>query len=146
MNIQWQHKYFFEYTKLVSTFPSPEKITSDYIKNKFNFDLPWFSFIDPDNTYFITFSQGRSNGRSYTGWDHLGKYKISALTLTQAAIVNIGSSFDIFDDANETAGIYVTNKADLFNEENEAKILPSEFLYFLENCDFSGLYNKALSD
>lgn len=146
MNTQWQQKYLLEYNELVSKFPSPEKVTSDYIKNRFQTDLPWFSRIDPDNTYFIQFSQSRSNSKSYTGWDHLGKYKTDTLTLTQAAIINIGFRFDVFDDANTTAGIYTTNNADLFNETNEAKILPSEYLYFLKNCDFAGLYNKALSN
>lgn len=146
MNTQWQHKYFLEYNKLVSKFPSPEKIVSNYIKSKFKSDLPWFSSVDPDITYFIQFSQNRSNSNSYTGWDHLGKYKTDALTLTQAAIINIGSRFEVFDDANATAGIYTTNEADLFNEANEAKMLPSEYLYFLKNCDFAGIYNNALSD
>ncbi|MBB7655459.1 CNF1 family cytotoxic necrotizing factor [Escherichia coli] len=146
MNTQWQQKYLLEYNELVSKFPSPEKVTSDYIKNRFKTDLPWFSWIDPDNTYFIQFSQNRSNSRAYTGWDHLGKYKTDVLTLTQAAIINIGYRFDVFDEANAIAGIYTTNNADLFNETNEAKMLPSEYLYFLKDCDFAGLYNKALSD
>ncbi|EEC7372061.1 cytotoxic necrotizing factor CNF3 [Escherichia coli] len=146
MNTQWQQKYLLEYNDLVSKFPSPEKVTSDYIKHKFKTDLPWFSRVDPDKTYFIQFSQNRSNSRSYTGWDHLGKYKTDALTLTQAAIINIGYRFEVFDEANATAGIYTTNNADLFDETNEAKMLPSEYLYFLKNCDFAGLYNKALSD
>ncbi|EIT57787.1 cytotoxic necrotizing factor 1 domain protein, partial [Yersinia pestis PY-102] len=39
-------------------------------------------------------------------------------TLTQAAIVNIGSRFDIFDEANSSAGIYKKNNADFFDETN----------------------------
>lgn len=114
-------KYLLEYNELVSNFPSPERVVSDYIKNCFKTDLPWFSRIDPDNAYFICFSQNRSNSRSYTGWDHLGKYKTEVLTLTQAALINIGYRFDVFDDANSSTGIYKTKSADVFNEENEEK-------------------------
>ncbi|EKN4209683.1 CNF1 family cytotoxic necrotizing factor [Yersinia ruckeri] len=146
MNTQWQKKYLLEYNELVSNFPSPEKVASDYIKSRFKTDLHWFSWVDPDNTYFIQFSQSRSNRRSYTGWDHLGKYKTDVLTLTQAALVNIGYRFEVFDDANSNAGIYKKNNAEMFNETNEAKMLPSEYLYFLQQCDFAGLYEKALSD
>ncbi len=95
MGNQWQQKYLLEYNELVSNFPSPERVVSDYIKNCFKTDLPWFSRIDPDNAYFICFSQNRSNSRSYTGWDHLGKYKTEVLTLTQAALINIGYRFDV---------------------------------------------------
>jgi len=146
MNDQWQKKYLLEYNELVSEFPSPEKITSDYIKNRFKTDLPWFHWADPDKTYFIQFSQSRSNHRSYTGWDHLEKYKTDAMTLTQAAMINIGHRYDVFDDANSDAGIYTTNNAPSFDETNEAKMLPSEYLDFLYHCDFAGLYEKALSD
>lgn len=146
MNTQWQYKYFLEYNDLVAQFPSPEKIISDYINHKFRTELPWFSWADPDRLYFIRFSQNRSNNKSYTGWDHLGKYKTESLTLTQAAIVNIGSHFEDFDEANAIAGIYKINNAYIFDETNEAKMLPSEYLYFLSDCDFFGLYNKALSD
>ncbi len=121
MGNQWQQKYLLEYNELVSNFPSPERVVSDYIKNCFKTDLPWFSRIDPDNAYFICFSQNRSNSRSYTGWDHLGKYKTEVLTLTQAALINIGYRFDVFDDANSSTGIYKTKSADVFNEENEEK-------------------------
>lgn len=57
MGNQWQQKYLLEYNELVSNFPSPERVVSDYIKNCFKTDLPWFSRIDPDNAYFICFSQ-----------------------------------------------------------------------------------------
>lgn len=110
MGNQWQQKYLLEYNELVSNFPSPERVVSDYIKNCFKTDLPWFSRIDPDNAYFICFSQNRSNSRSYTGWDHLGKYKTEVLTLTQAALINIGYRFDVFDDANSSTGIYKTKE------------------------------------
>ncbi|EFC6422433.1 cytotoxin, partial [Escherichia coli] len=146
MGNQWQQKYLLEYNELVSNFPSPERVVSDYIKNCFKTDLPWFSRIDPDNAYFICFSQNRSNSRSYTGWDHLGKYKTEVLTLTQAALINIGYRFDVFDDANSSTGIYKTKSADVFNEENEEKMLPSEYLHFLQKCDFAGVYGKTLSD
>lgn len=146
MGNQWQQKYLLEYNELVSNFPSPERVVSDYIKNCFKTDLPWFSRIDPDNAYFISFSQNRSNSRSYTGWDHLGKYKTEVLTLTQAALINIGYRFDVFDDANSSTGIYKTKSADVFNEENEEKMLPSEYLHFLQKCDFAGVYGKTLSD
>ena len=53
MGNQWQQKYLLEYNELVSNFPSPERVVSDYIKNCFKTDLPWFSRIDPDNAYFI---------------------------------------------------------------------------------------------
>ncbi|HDH7362868.1 TPA: cytotoxin, partial [Escherichia coli] len=146
MNVQWQQKYLLEYNELVSNFPSPERVVSDYIRRCFKTDLPWFSQVDPDNTYFIRFSQSRSNSRSYTGWDHLGKYKTEVLTLTQAALINIGYQFDVFDDANSSTGIYKTSSADIFNEKNEEKMLPSEYLYFLQKCDFSGIYGRFLSD
>ncbi|HBN7440428.1 TPA: cytotoxic necrotizing factor CNF2 [Escherichia coli] len=146
MNVQWQQKYLLEYNELVSNFPSPERVVSDYIRRCFKTDLPWFSQVDPDNTYFIRFSQSRSNSRSYTGWDHLGKYKTEVLTLTQAALINIGYQFDVFDDANSSTGIYKTSSADIFNEKNEEKMLPSEYLYFLQKCDFSGVYGRFLSD
>ena len=55
MGNQWQQKYLLEYNELVSNFPSPERVVSDYIKNCFKTDLPWFSRIDPDNAYFICF-------------------------------------------------------------------------------------------
>lgn len=100
MGNQWQQKYLLEYNELVSNFPSPERVVSDYIKNCFKTDLPWFSRIDPDNAYFICFSQNRSNSRSYTGWDHLGKYKTEVLTLTQAALI-ILVIVCVFDDANQ---------------------------------------------
>ncbi|MGR5115594.1 CNF1 family cytotoxic necrotizing factor [Photobacterium damselae] len=146
MNDQWQKKYLFEYNELISQFPSPEKIISDYIKDKFNTDLHWFHWADPNNLYFVQFSQSRSNNKSYTGWDHLGKYKTNAMTLTQAAMLNMSHRFSTYDDANSVAGIYKTSNADLFDEKNEAKMLPSEYLSFIYNCDFAGLYNKALSD
>lgn len=30
--------------------------------------------------------------------------------------------------------------------KNEEKMLPSEYLYFLKGCDFSGIYGRFLSD
>lgn len=45
MGNQWQQKYLLEYNELVSNFPSPERVVSDYIKNCFKTDLPWFSRI-----------------------------------------------------------------------------------------------------
>jgi len=146
MNDQWQQKYLYEYNELISQFPSPEKIISDYIKDRFNTDLHWFNWADPDNLYFIQFSQSRSNHRSYTGWDHLDEYKTNVMTLTQAAMLNISNRFSTYDDANAVAGIYRTSSATLFDEKNEAKMLPSEYLSFIYDCDFAGLYNKALSD
>lgn len=68
------------------------------------------------------------------------------MTLTQAAMLNMGHRFSTYDDANLVAGIYKTSNANLFDEKNEAKMLPSEYLRFIYNCDFAGLYNKALSD
>ncbi|MGC3837077.1 dermonecrotic toxin domain-containing protein [Moritella viscosa] len=146
MNDQWQQKYLYEYNELISQFPSPEKIISDYIKDRFNTDLHWFNWADPDNLYFIQFSQSRSNHRSYTGWDHLDEHKTNVMTLTQAAMLNISNRFSTYDDANAVAGIYRTSSATLFDEKNEAKMLPSEYLSFIYDCDFAGLYNKALSD
>lgn len=40
MGNQWQQKYLLEYNELVSNFPSPERVVSDYIKNCFKTDLP----------------------------------------------------------------------------------------------------------
>lgn len=114
----------------MQTFRPQKKVVSDYIKHKFSTTLPWFGWADPDNLYFIRFTQSRSNNKSYTGWDHLGKYAIETLTLTQAAIVNIGSRFDIFDEANSSAGIYKKNNADFLTKQTKQKcFLPNTYIF-----------------
>ncbi|TZD41518.1 cytotoxin, partial [Escherichia coli] len=106
MTEKWGQQYYLEFNELISKFPSPEKTISNYIKNKFNSELTWFNWVDPDKLYFVQFTQNRSNNKTYTGWDHVGKFSIRSMTLTQAAIINIGRYFEVPDEANAVAGIY----------------------------------------
>ncbi|MBV4456847.1 membrane-targeted effector domain-containing toxin [Pseudomonas sp. COR58] len=103
--------------------------------------------LDPDRVYFHRFDAAQSNGRAFTGWEHVNATPTSTLTLTQLVI----QRFRVADQDNADlldvyAGFYTAGPAaGTFNETNEVRLHGDEVLKDFWSIDFSALYKERLT-
>ncbi|MFJ4196247.1 membrane-targeted effector domain-containing toxin [Pseudomonas sp. NPDC089534] len=103
--------------------------------------------LDPDRVYFHRFDAAQSNGRTFTGWEHVNAIPTSTLSLTQLVI----QRFRVADQDNADlldvyAGFYTAGPgAGTFNETNEVRLHGNEVLKDFWNLDFSTLYKDRLT-
>lgn len=127
-------------------FPSPERVVSDYIKNCFKTDLPWFSRIDPDNAYFICFSQTGVIADLILDGIILGnikqKYWHSLKPLLLILVIVL-----MFLMMQIQAQEFIKQRVQMcLTKKMKKKCSRRNTCIFYKKCDFAGVYGKTLSD
>lgn len=104
--------------------------------------------IDPDKTSFKRFDSASSSSKTFTGWEHTGE-PVEEGTLTQYLFSNFpASAQENLISLDALCGIYTISAEPekAFNEKNEVKILPSDFVKLVWEIDFYQHAKTIISD
>lgn len=78
---KWKADFLFDYHKLISDIPNPEKMARDLMKAE-------FPHLDPDKTYYAIFDIYRERYRGLPYFTFAGSSLADVMTLTHAALTN----------------------------------------------------------